>query len=134
MWTSLAVLVLVAAVQGYPTGAPESRCDDPKPNHPGSEEVTADKITHLQLKQSAQDFKNGDIVNVTLVSTGAPFKGFLVKALVDDGNGIGGQFLPGEGHKLITKCSAVTHSNNNPKQEVHLQWKADIPHGKVHFK
>ncbi|XP_064472229.1 putative ferric-chelate reductase 1 homolog [Ornithodoros turicata] len=134
MWAAFTVIVLVAAVQGYPSGAPESRCDDPRPKHPGSEEIAADKITHLQLKQSARDFKNGDVIEVTLVSTGAPFKGFLVKAFVDNGNEVGGQFLPGEGVKVITKCSAITHNNNNPKQEVVLKWKADIAQGTVHFK
>ncbi|XP_064469498.1 putative defense protein 1 [Ornithodoros turicata] len=134
MWTALFVLALNAAVHGFPTGAPESRCFDPRPKHPGAVQFNADDAGHLHLNQTRVDFIKGDDILVVLSSSELPFKGFLIKSFLENGTEYGGYFMPGaKGVKLLQDCSAATHDNNDPKQEISVVWRADIDEGSVFF-
>lgn len=62
---------------------------------------------------------------VTLSSPGdkTTFKGLLVQAVNEQGEPVG-KFLAGTGLKLLESCSAVTHSDREPKRTATLVWEA----------
>ena len=46
-----------------------------------------------------------------------------------------GHFLPAQGMKPMSECSAVTHSDSRPKKAVNLVWQAPSNHpGQVIFR
>lgn len=119
---SLVLLSLVASPgAAYPSGAPDQACKDLRPGHgveptsgPAPFELTADRAGAAA----------GEQIKVSLTSSsGTTFKGLLVQALNDKEEPIG-KFLAGKGLKLIDSCSAVTHSDKEPKKMATLAWEA----------
>lgn len=45
-----------------------------------------------------------------------------------------GHFLPAQGMKPMSECSAVTHSDSRPKKAVNLVWQAPNHPGQVIFR
>ncbi|XP_054926142.1 defense protein l(2)34Fc-like [Dermacentor andersoni] len=128
------LVALVAACWAHPDGAPESACATMIPEHKDAVGEVAGPATPFKLVQDKRDFKAGDVVAVTLSSSGTPFKGFFVKAF-DEKNQEIGQFEASPEAKAVTKCSGVTHTGNAPKTAVKVLWKAPAgATGKVHFR
>ncbi|KAK8772316.1 hypothetical protein V5799_024440 [Amblyomma americanum] len=115
------LVVLVGACWAHPDGAPASACATMNPEHNDSKHEEAGPSTPYTLVQDKKDFKAGDTVAVTL--SGAPFKGFFIKAF-DDKNKEIGQFEASGESKPVTECSGVTHTNSAEKTAVKVLWKA----------
>uniref|UniRef100_A0A023FLP2 Putative secreted protein n=1 Tax=Amblyomma cajennense TaxID=34607 RepID=A0A023FLP2_AMBCJ len=123
---------LVGACWAHKDGAPASACATMIPQHNDSKHEEAGPSTPYTLVQDKKDFKAGDTVAVTL--SGAPFKGFFIKAF-DDKNKEIGQFEASGESKPVTECSAVTHTNPNDKTAVKVIWKAPAgASGQVQFR
>ncbi|CAN7944057.1 unnamed protein product, partial [Ixodes hexagonus] len=72
---------------------------------------------------------------VTLLSVGSPFKGFLIKAFDETEKDLGSFVSTGPDAKDVPHCAGITHTNNDDKQHVLVNWKAPANRsGKVHFK
>lgn len=132
--TLFLLAALVCATWAHPGGAPDSACATMIPEHKDSLHEEASPASPYKLVQDKRDFKGGDVVAVTLSSSGPAFKGFLVKAF-DEKNQEVGQFEASEDSKPITKCSASTHTGPADKTVVKVLWKApEGASGKVHFR
>lgn len=130
--TGLVLLVAISGCLAYPSGSPEEACKDGKPKHGSAIEKEASESPY-HLTQDKVDFKAGDVVTVTLTTTGAPFKGFLVRSF-DEQNKEIGHFENGTDSHALKTCPASTHSSNSDKTKVSLKWKApEGLTGKVHF-
>ncbi|KAH7951594.1 putative defense protein 3 [Rhipicephalus sanguineus] len=128
------LVVLVGACWAHKDGAPDSACATMIPQHNDSTHDVAGPSTPFHLVQDKRDFKAGDVVAVTLSSSGTPFKGFFVKAFNENNQEIG-QFETSPEAKAVTKCSGVTHTNPAEKTTVKVLWKApEGAAGKVHFR
>ncbi|KAL1475059.1 hypothetical protein MTO96_020324, partial [Rhipicephalus appendiculatus] len=69
-----------------------------------------------------------------LLARSSYFRGFLVKALDEQGEDIG-RFLDGPNYKPMETCSGATHESNNDKKDVEFLWKAPADKsGSVRFK
>lgn len=107
---------------GFPTGAPDQACKDLKPGH-GTEATSGPAPFQLTADRDAVS-ASGDQIKVTLSSSsGTTFKGLIVQAVNSKDEPIG-KFLAGKGVKLINSCSAVTHSDREPKKTATLVWEA----------
>lgn len=121
----LAVLVLAASlsplVAGYPSGAPEQACKELRPGH-GHEPQTGP--APFQLSQDKAEAAAGDQIKVVLSSSDdTTFKGLMVQAVNDKDEPVG-KFLAGKGLRAVASCSAVTHSDREPKKTATLIWEA----------
>ncbi|CAN7981061.1 unnamed protein product [Ixodes pacificus] len=129
----LALLLAISGCLAHPTGAPEEACADMLPQHGDSLFEDASKGPY-RLTQNKVDFKGGDVVVVTLSTSGTPFKGFLVKAFDENEKEVG-QFEKTAISQPLTKCSASTHVEGGDKTTAALKWKAPAGvAGKVHFR
>lgn len=115
-----------------PNGAPPAACDNMTPGH-GVEAQTT--ISPYQLRVLQRSVKGGETVTVEIFSTvaGESFKGFLLQARTEgDDYEVVGEFLENEDEATpfsFRNCStgirnAVTHSNNNAKDQMSFIWRA----------
>lgn len=117
------ILFLAPSIShAFPSGAPDHACKDLKPGH-GVEPTSGPAPFQLTAERDAVSAA-GDQIKVTLgSSSGTTFKGLIVQAINSKDEPIG-KFLAGKGLKLIDSCSAVTHSDKEPKKTATLVWEA----------
>ncbi|XP_050033409.1 putative defense protein 2 [Dermacentor andersoni] len=136
VWWTTALLLLtsvLSATLAYPDGAPEVACDDMMPFHNGARQLNGSDSPY-RLVQEKATFKANESFTVTLFAKSSHFKGFLVKALDEQGNDIG-RFLPGANYKPMHDCSGATHKSKKRKRAVNLLWQAPVDKtGSVRFK
>lgn len=79
-------------------------------------------------------------IKLSIVTLSSPsqttFKGLIVQALNSKDEPVG-KFLAGKGLKTLDSCSAVTHSDREPKKTATLVWEApsDLKTAEtIHFK
>ncbi|KAK8381884.1 hypothetical protein O3P69_015114 [Scylla paramamosain] len=130
MMTMCGVAALLAVgVTAYPTGAPSSVCDDPfmEPTyHRDYLNATGYNNTNQYTLRSSPAEGRPGIVEVTL--TGAPFKGFVVRASTPGENNEGEFIVDEDSQFHALHCSsnenaAVTHSSPEFKSSVKLLWR-----------
>ncbi|KAL1474912.1 hypothetical protein MTO96_037668 [Rhipicephalus appendiculatus] len=135
LWT-VAVFLLTSIVErtiALPNGAPKGACDDMRPNHVGSKYLKGSDSPY-RLEQEKATFEPDKIISVQLLAKGSYFRGFLVKALDEQGKDVG-RFLAGPSYKMLTTCSGATHKSKNNKRDVKFVWKAPADKsGSVRFK
>ncbi|CAN7940941.1 hypothetical protein HPB47_024916 [Ixodes persulcatus] len=122
----LGVLLLVQATRGFPDGAPVGACDSFMPRH-GTTAALPNPTSPYAVVQSKAHYAPGDIVTVTITTSGPSFKGFLVQGFNPQTREVIGEFLGGPGVQLVPQCSSITHENSRNKKAATLNWKA--PHG-----
>lgn len=120
--------VLWSGVRCYPSGAPTGVCDTMLPNHPGTEQALSDNPYGIDVSRTSF-MPGGTIINVTL--TGIQFIGVFLQARMENGDDTPvGTFISGSlpGGLKTLECEnpndAVTHTNNNSKADLTVQWVA----------
>lgn len=91
--------------------------DDTAPSKPRTE---LGRLTEQQLARPQPVV--GRAVSLSSPSK-ANFKGLIVQAVNEKGEPTG-KFLAGKGLKTLDSCSAVTHSDSEPKKTATLVWEA----------
>jgi len=126
---SALVLGLATLAHGFGTGAPNAPhiCNSLTPKHGGEEQKTP---SPYGLAVSKKTVRRGETVTFTVISSGGEkIRGFLVQARDSSGNAAPvGTFIAGPGSQGIA-CSdipdsSLTHSNNDERSSVSVQWKA----------
>ncbi|XP_037572614.1 putative defense protein 3 [Dermacentor silvarum] len=136
LWWTTALLLLTSvldATRAYPDGAPEVACDDMMPFHNGARQLNGSDSPY-RLVQEKETFNANESLVVNLFTESSHFKGFLVKALDEQGNDVG-HFPPGANYKPMTDCSGATHKSKKKKSAVNFLWQAPVDKaGSVRFK
>uniref|UniRef100_A0A6M2CI82 Putative reeler n=1 Tax=Rhipicephalus microplus TaxID=6941 RepID=A0A6M2CI82_RHIMP len=129
----LLLISVVGRITALPQGAPAGTCDSMAPVHRGSKYLNGSDSPY-ELVQEKRTFKPNESLSVQLLAKSSHHRGFLLKALGDQGEDVG-RFLPGPNYKPIPLCSGATHENNNKKMNVDFVWKAPVDKsGSVRFK
>ncbi|KAH9368796.1 hypothetical protein HPB48_012441 [Haemaphysalis longicornis] len=121
----LVVLLVARAAWGFPDGAPVGSCDSFMPRH-GTTAAQPNPTAPYAVVQSKAHYNPGDIVTVTVTTSGPSFKGFLVQGFNPQTREVIGEFLGGPGVHVVPQCSAITHENNRNKKAATLNWKAPL--------
>ncbi|XP_050034881.1 putative ferric-chelate reductase 1 homolog [Dermacentor andersoni] len=129
----LVVLLVAAVARAFPDGAPVGACDSFMPRH-GTTAALPNPTTPYAVVQSKAHYNPGDIVTVTVTTSGPSFKGFIVQGFNPQTREVIGEFLGGPGTHVIPQCSAITHENNRNKKAATLNWKAPLNSGPVMFR
>jgi len=127
---SALVLGLATLAHGFGTGAPNAPhiCASLTPKHGGEEQATQSPYGLAVDKTSA---RRGETVTLTIIPAGgAKIRGFLIQARRANSQDTTpvGTFIPDSGSQGLA-CSdipdsSLTHSNNNERSSVSVQWKA----------
>ncbi|XP_077483626.1 putative defense protein [Amblyomma americanum] len=117
------VLLVVGVTRAFPDGAPVGSCDSFMPRH-GTTAALPNPTSPFAVVQSKAHYNPGDIVTVTVTTSGPSFKGFIVQGFNPQTREVIGEFLGGPGTHVIPQCSAITHENNRNKKAATLNWKA----------
>ncbi|XP_076305185.1 ferric-chelate reductase 1-like [Tachypleus tridentatus] len=135
-------LVVFLSVHAYfpgncwPNGAPVNVCDDMTPRH-GQNRPQPSRYSPYQITQSANSYRPGDVLQVTITGNGGtPFKGLMVKAYDPETGRPIGLFKGGLGLKTLEDqgCLAITHKDSFPKKAAVIHWVAPNYSGQVAFK
>ncbi|KAG0431531.1 hypothetical protein HPB47_021703 [Ixodes persulcatus] len=95
----------------------------------------ANSIAYYFCSSSKNDDDDDNICAVMLLSVGSPFKGFLIKAFDENEKDLGSFRSTGPDSKRMTQCAGITHTDNDDKRHVLVNWVAPADRaGKVHFK
>nr|XP_050052714.1 putative defense protein [Dermacentor andersoni] len=134
-WTTALslLLTLLGASLALPSGAPESACHSMLPHHSGLRKFNGSDSPYRLVQEKAA-FHPNESLAVTLYTKNSLFKGFLVRAIDEQGNDVG-HFQRRTGYKNVRGCTGVTHKSRNNKRTVKMIWQA--PHhvsGRVTFK
>ncbi|KAL1414578.1 hypothetical protein MTO96_007363 [Rhipicephalus appendiculatus] len=130
----LVVLLVAAVARAFPDGgAPVGACDSFMPRH-GTTAALPNPTSPYAVVQSKAHYNPGDIVTVTVTTSGPSFKGFIVQGFNPQTREVIGEFLGGPGTHVIPQCSAITHENNRNKKAATLNWKAPLNSGPVMFR
>uniref|UniRef100_V5GJ38 Putative reeler n=2 Tax=Ixodes ricinus TaxID=34613 RepID=V5GJ38_IXORI len=132
----LLLLLLLGVCKGHPDGADEESCKDMIPEH-GCEGKSAEEgyAEGYRLVQAKDHYNASDVFPVLLLSVGSPFKGFLIKAFDENEEDLGSFRSSGPDAKKMTHCAGITHTDNDDKRHVLVNWVAPADRaGKVHFK
>ncbi|XP_070386616.1 putative defense protein 3 [Dermacentor albipictus] len=135
-WTTALslLLTLLGALLALPSGAPESVCRSMLPLHSGLRKFNGSDSPYRLVQEKAAFTLTNPWPAMTLYTKNSLFKGFLVRAIDEQGNDIG-HFLRLTGYKNVRGCTDVTHKSRNNKRTVKMIWQA--PHhgsGRVTFK
>lgn len=120
---AVGVLLLVQLARCFPDGAPIGSCESFLPRH-GSANPLPNHSSPYAIIQSKAHYGPGDIVTVSITSSGPSFKGFIAQGFNPETREVIGEFLGGHGVKLLPQCSAITHENNRSKKSATLSWRA----------
>ncbi|XP_061177011.1 putative ferric-chelate reductase 1 homolog [Saccostrea echinata] len=121
---------------GYPSGAPESACDNMTPDHGVSPQTTPTPYD-ITLSASKLAVDENLTISISPKDGRTTFKGFLIEVYTDLASPVkftDGEFtVPENAH---TQCNGgATHSNANPKLLISLSWKPTASFtGKVKFR
>lgn len=119
------LLLLVRVTRSFPDGAPVGACDSFMPRH-GATAALSNPSSPFAVVQSKGHYSPGDIVTVTVTTSGPSFKGFLVQGFNPQTREVIGEFLGGPGVQLVPQCAAITHENNRNKKAATLNWRAPL--------
>ncbi|XP_052088311.1 putative ferric-chelate reductase 1 homolog [Mytilus californianus] len=117
---------VIQRIQGYGTGAPQSKCGDMFPLH--SRIQPENGLPPYTLTASSYTYKQGDTITVTLASpTGASFAGYILGAKDQTtlNSNLGRFTNTATGRTLSCGTSgagAVTHQNSQPEYQLQFQW------------
>ncbi|XP_064471674.1 putative defense protein [Ornithodoros turicata] len=120
---AVGVLLFVQVVRCFPDGAPIGACESFLPRH-GSAQPLPNHSSPYAVTQSKAHYGPGDIVTVSITTTGPSFRGFIVQGFNPQTREVIGEFLGGSGVKLLPQCSSITHDNNRGKKAATLSWRA----------
>ncbi|XP_073427731.1 putative ferric-chelate reductase 1 isoform X1 [Dendrobates tinctorius] len=139
----IALLICVigcsVTVFGYPNGQISASCDSMLPTH-GSNGPQSSVAPYL-ITVSKTTFVPGDVITVSIQPKAASdfFKGFLLEGRLVGGNGITGTFTTSDAKAQILTCgaqvnAAVSHRNNDQKNNITAFWTAPQGAGPVRFR
>ncbi|GLV40967.1 uncharacterized protein CBL_04491 [Carabus blaptoides fortunei] len=135
MIVALVCTVLVAAVHGFPDGAPVDACVKPRPNQPyhGQARTQPSHTNPYVVIASTNNYGPGTQVSVTI--SGDIFKGFFIQARDVATDAWLGEWIQTPNTKKHPECSAVTHADPRDKQHASLLWQAprNVQPGQVYF-
>ncbi|XP_018008686.1 defense protein l(2)34Fc [Hyalella azteca] len=119
------LVLLLGYSNAHSAGAPSSACNSLTPDHGPGTTITSGGQPPYTLDAPAR-VAPGAATTVSI--SGAPFKGFIVRAMDAQGNNGGASFLPGTGYQTLD-CNApddtATHVfSGNGVNSVKLQWSA----------
>lgn len=122
----LSLCLLMATCTAFPNGGPIDACVRTRANQPNHGGILPqpENTNPFIVEASTNFWRPGDVITVNIESTKKSFKGFFIQARDARSHEWIGTFEKGADSKAYGECSAVTHTNNEPKDQVTLIWHA----------
>lgn len=134
---SLVALLSVQICWAFPNGGPIDACIASRPNQPNHSGVQSqpEQTNPYILEASSDYYKPGEIIAVNIIGPKSYyFKGFFIQARDAKTNEWIGSFEKTNEVTSHVECSAATHTNNDPKEQVTLLWRGpERSSGQVYF-
>ncbi|XP_061177112.1 putative ferric-chelate reductase 1 homolog [Saccostrea echinata] len=123
MFIAYVGLILLCGCHGYPSGAPESACDNMTPIHGAPPQTTSSPYV-ITMSSSHLTTENNLTITISSKDGQTTFKGFLLEVFTNLSSPIrftGGEFKVPDNAKR--RCiGGATHTDHNPKLLCILSW------------